>query len=101
MPRSFGRSMVTGPVVVFTVVGQWPFAAPGAGTLAMGVALAAHELGDLGLDGALHEQAHAEAGHLLQHLAQVTVGGEQVVDVDADALEIGIDDTPVGVLEID
>jgi len=29
VPRSFGRSMVTGPAVVFTVVGQWPLRLPG------------------------------------------------------------------------
>ena len=53
----------------------------------MGVALPAEELGDLGLDRSLDEQAHAEASDLLQHVAQVTVGGEQVVDVGADALQ--------------
>ena len=35
----------------------------------------------------LHQHAHAEAGHLLQHLSEVTLGGEQVVDVGADALD--------------
>ena len=34
-------------------------------------------------------QAHAEPGHLLKDLAEVTIGGEQVVDVGADALDGG------------
>ena len=42
----------------------------------MGVALTAQELGDLGLDGGLQQQAHAEAGDLLQHVAQLTFGSE-------------------------
>src|SRR5204863_9998351 len=29
VPRSFGRSSVTGPAVVFTVVGQYPLREPG------------------------------------------------------------------------
>jgi len=64
-------------------------AAAGSGTLAVGVALPAEELGDFCLDGGLQEQAHAEAGHLLQHVAEVTLGGEQVVNVGADALDGG------------
>ncbi len=48
------------------------------GTLTMGVALPAQELGDLGLDGGLHQQAHTEAGHLLEDLAEVTIRSEQV-----------------------
>ena len=47
------------------------------------------ELGDLGLEGRLHEQANAQVGHLLQDLAELTVGGEQLVDVGADALDGG------------
>ena len=39
----------------------------------------------LGLEGALEEQAHPQAGHLLEDLAQVLVGGEQLVDVGGDA----------------
>jgi len=55
----------------------------------VGVAFPAQELGDLGLDGGLHEEAHADAGYLLQHVAEITLGGEQVVDVGADALDGG------------
>jgi hypothetical protein len=29
VPRSFGRSTVTGPAVVFTVLGQYPLREPG------------------------------------------------------------------------
>jgi hypothetical protein len=29
VPRSFGRSMVTGPAVILMVVGQWPLRLPG------------------------------------------------------------------------
>ena len=57
------------------------------GSLAMGIALPAQELGDLRLDGGLHQQAHTEAGHLLQDLAKVTVRSEQIIDVGADALQ--------------
>jgi hypothetical protein len=52
----------------------------------VGVAIPAEKLGDLGLDGGLHEQAYAHAGHLLEDLAEVTFGGEQLIDVGADAL---------------
>ena len=64
-----------------------PVAAAGTRSLAMGVALPAQELGDLGLDGGLHQQAHPEPGHLFEHLAELTLRGEQVVDVSADALD--------------
>jgi hypothetical protein len=53
----------------------------------MGIALPTQELGDLGLDCGLHQQAHSEPGHLFKHLAELTLGGEQVVDVSADALD--------------
>jgi hypothetical protein len=81
--------MVTGPVVVLTVVGQWPLRLPGPEAIAVDVALPAQELGDLGLDGGLHQQAHAEARHLLQHDAAVTVRAEQFVDLGADELDGG------------
>jgi hypothetical protein len=42
-----------------------PVAAAGADSFAVAVALTAQKLGDLGLDGGLHQQAHPEAGHLL------------------------------------
>jgi len=45
----------------------------------MGVALSAQGLGDLGLDRGLHQQPHPEPGHLLQHLAELPLGGEQVL----------------------
>lgn len=63
-----------------------PVATPDTGTLAVAVAFTAQKLGDLGLDGSLHQQAHPEPGHLLQHLAQLTLGAEQVVYLRADAL---------------
>ena len=53
----------------------------------MAVALTAQELGNLGLDGGLHEQAHAEAGHLLQYVAELPLGTEQVVYLGADTLD--------------
>ncbi|HLI43489.1 MAG TPA: hypothetical protein VKU92_03355 [Acidimicrobiales bacterium] len=43
----------------------------------MAVAFATQELGDLGLDGGLHEQPHPEPGHLLQHLAQLPSRAER------------------------
>src|SRR5215212_11811773 len=64
VPRSLGRSMVTGPVVVLMVVGQWPLRLPGRARSPWASRSRPEELGDLGLDGGLHEQAHAEAGHL-------------------------------------
>ena len=79
--------MVTGPGGGLDRGRAVPVAAAGPDALAMGVALPAQELGDLGLDGGLHQQAHPEAGHLLEDLAELTLGGEQVVDVGADALD--------------
>jgi hypothetical protein len=54
--------------------------------LATGVAVAAQELADLGFHGGLHHQPHAQPGDLLQHLAEVLLGGEQLVDLGTDAL---------------
>jgi hypothetical protein len=55
--------------------------------VAAGVALPAQELGHLGLNGGLHHQPHAQPGDLLQHLAEFLLGGEQLVDLGADALD--------------
>ena len=41
------------------------------------------------LDRGLHQQAHTETGHLLQHLPEVTLRPEQVVDLGVDALQKG------------
>jgi len=38
------------------------------------------------LAGGLEQQAGTQAGHLLQHLAEDSLGGEQVVYLGADAL---------------
>jgi hypothetical protein len=62
-------------------------AVPGPLPLATGVAVAAQELGQLGLHGGLHDQPHAQPGDLLQDLAEVLLGGEQLVDLGADALD--------------
>ena len=64
-----------------------PIAAPGPDALAVAVALPAQKLGDLRLDGGLHQQAHPEPGDLLQHFAQLPLGAEQVVYLGADALD--------------
>jgi hypothetical protein len=64
-------------------------AAPRTGTLTTGVTLPTQELGDLSLDSGLHQQTHPETSHLLQHVTEVTVEGEQVIDVSADALQRG------------
>jgi hypothetical protein len=64
-------------------------AAAGAGPAASDVALPAQELGDLGLEGCLHQQADAQMGYLFEDLAEFTVGGEQAVDVGANALDGG------------
>src|SRR5271166_1746297 len=61
VPRSFGRSNVTGPVVVLTVTGRYPLREPL-------VAFAAEELGDLSLQGRLHQQLGAEAGDFFKDL---------------------------------
>ena len=53
------------------------------------VAVAAQELGNLGLQGGLDDQPHAEAGDLLQDLAEILLGGEQLVDLGAYALGRG------------
>jgi hypothetical protein len=55
----------------------------------LGAALVAgppQELLDLGLQGGLHQQPHAQAGDLLQDRGQVTIGREQLVDLGAGAL---------------
>ena len=51
-----------------------------------GVALAAEELGDLRFQRGLKDQSGAEAGDLLEDFAEVTVGGEQGIDVSTDAI---------------
>jgi len=60
-----------------------------AGAIATDVALPAQELGDLSLEGCLHEQANAQVSHLFPDLSELTVGGEQLVDVGAGALDGG------------
>jgi hypothetical protein len=64
-------------------------AVAGAVAVAAGVAVAAQELAHLGFHGGLHDQPHAQPGDLLQHLAEVLLGGEQLVDLGADALDSG------------
>jgi hypothetical protein len=59
-------------------------AVPDALALTAGVTVTAQELGHLGFHGGLDGQTHAEAGDLLQDLAQVLPGGEPVIDLDAD-----------------
>jgi len=51
-----------------------------------GITVAAQELGDLGLQGCLHQQLRAEPGHLLQDLRQRPILSEQVVDLGMDAI---------------
>jgi hypothetical protein len=50
------------------------------------VAGAAQELVDLGLQGGLQQQPHAPAGDVLQDRGQLTLRGEQLVDLGAQAL---------------
>jgi hypothetical protein len=60
-----------------------------AGSVLLGGALVAgppQELLDLGLQGGLQQQPHAQAGHLLKDRGQVTIGREQLVDLGAGAL---------------
>ena len=64
-------------------------AAASVGSLTSDVAVPAQELGDLGLEGRLHQQADAQLGYLFEDLAEVAIGGEQLVDVGADALDGG------------
>jgi hypothetical protein len=49
--------------------------------LAALVAGTAEERVDLGLQGGLHQQPHADAGDVLQDRGEVTAGGEQLVDL--------------------
>jgi hypothetical protein len=56
-------------------------------TVAAHIAVAAEELGHLGFHGGLDDQPHAEASDLLQDLAEVLLGGEQLVDLGADAFD--------------
>ncbi len=61
-------------------------AGPGPDPVTAGVALAAEELGDLGLQRGLQDQAGAQAGDVLEDLAKVAVGGEQSINVSTDAV---------------
>jgi hypothetical protein len=67
--------------------GQFGVAVAVAGALALtaDIALAAQELGHLGFQGSLDDQP----GDLFQDLAQVLLGGEQRIDLGADALDSG------------
>jgi hypothetical protein len=51
------------------------------------VAVSAEELGDLGLQRGLEHEPDAGLGHVLEDLTEGLVGGEQVVDLGADALD--------------
>jgi hypothetical protein len=53
------------------------------------VAVAAEELGDLGLQRGLHQQLRAEPGHLFQDLRKLPVLAEQLVDPGADTVSRG------------
>jgi len=60
-----------------------------AGVLGVGRALVAgpaEELGHLGLHRGLDDQSGAQAGDILEDLDQVTVGGEQGIDLGTDAI---------------
>ncbi len=56
--------------------------------LTTGVAVAAQELGDLRLQGRLHDQPHRQAGHLLEVIQQAPGrrAGDQPGDLVTDAL---------------
>ncbi|WP_307832763.1 hypothetical protein [Planomonospora sp. ID91781] len=92
VPRSLGRAMAIGPLVVLMVVGQWPpeVAGPHGCLLADRcgalVAGAAEEGVDLGFDGGLDDQAGAQAGDVFEDLDEVAAVGEQGVDFGADGL---------------
>jgi hypothetical protein len=67
---------------------RWLPAVAGAGPMLLGAALVAgppQELLDLGLQGGLQQQPHAQAGNLLQDLSKGLVGREQLVDLGAGA----------------
>jgi len=53
--------------------------------LAAGVGLAAQELGHLRLQGHLEQERDPESGYLLQDLAQLTAGVEELIDPSAEA----------------
>jgi hypothetical protein len=55
------------------------------GTLAAGVAIAAQELGRLRLQGRLQEQLDRQPAYLLQDLAQLLPGGEELIDLGTEA----------------
>ena len=51
-----------------------------------GIPVTAEELGDLGLEGGLHQQLRAEPGDILEDLGQRPILGEQIIDVAADTV---------------
>ena len=87
MPRSFGPGQGHRPGGRLDAHFPVPVTGPGSGVLAGRgplVAIAAGELGDLGLQGGLHQQLRAEPGDLLQDLRKRLVLGEQFIDMVAD-----------------
>jgi hypothetical protein len=57
--------------------------------LGCGASRRGRRVAQLSFHGGLHDQAHAQAGDLLQNLAEVSLGGEQLVDLGADTLDSG------------
>jgi len=54
--------------------------------LTAGVPLAAQELGDLRLEGGLEEERDSEPGYLLEDVAELTAGAEELIELGTDAL---------------
>ena len=63
-----------------------PVAISGLGGLASLAPIAAQPLGDLGVQGGLHQQANAQAGNLLEDDAELLARGEEVGDLATDVL---------------
>jgi hypothetical protein len=89
VPRSLGRCSATAPIVGLDRH-RWLVAVAAARPVAVAatlIARPAQELLDLGLQGDLEHQPHAESGNLFKDRRKVMIGAEQLVDLGADALD--------------
>ena len=88
-PRSFGRSRGDGPGRRLHGERRVAVALPLTNPLVAGVAIAAQELGDLRLQDHLEKEADAQPGYLLEDLAELPAGVEQLIELGTEAFAGG------------